>query len=366
VEVTGGGGFWRGRSVLVTGVTGFKGSWLALLLAGREAKVKGFALAPPTKPSLFECAMLGSRIDWTHGDVRSIEEVTGAFKKYEPEIVFHLAAQPLVRASYAAPVETFGTNVMGTVHVLEAARRSQHAKVVVVVTSDKCYEDRGGGGGGTAGYTEDDRLGGHDPYATSKACAELVATAYRRSFSEAGGPTIVTARAGNVIGGGDWAKDRIVPDVVTALAARRPAVIRNPRCVRPWQHVLDPLAGYLRLAERAHEARARHELASAWNFGPSPESMRPVSNLAGEICRLWGGGARWQPPEGRSGEPEPHETGILTLDSAMARRTLGWAPVLPYDEAVEWTTDWYRIVLGGGSARLRTVRQVQEFEERAA
>ncbi len=348
--------FWSGRRVLITGVTGFKGSWLALMLAQRGARVSGFALPPPTRPSLFERAQLGSRIDWTLGDLRSLDEVAGAVARSQPEVVFHLGAQPIVRVSYEQPVETFATNVMGTVHVLDAARRSPSTKVVVVVTSDKCYEDRPSEGG----YREDDRLGGHDPYATSKACAELVAAAYRRSFFGEVGPTVVTARAGNVIGGGDWAKDRVVPDLVTALAARRVAVIRNPSSVRPWQHVLDPLEGYLRLAEEALASRG--DLQPSWNFGPAQEAMQPVSSLAGGICRLWSKDAHWV----HDATVQPHETAKLTLDSTMARTELGWRPALTYDEAVDWTTSWYRIVLGGGDARLRTIRQIQEYEERAA
>jgi CDP-glucose 4,6-dehydratase len=348
--------FWNGRSVFVTGITGFKGSWLAMMLSELGAKVSGYALAPPTQPSLFDRARLGDKVDWASGDVRNAEHVALAIRARRPEVVFHLAAQPLVRVSYEQPVATFDTNVMGTVHVLEAVRSCPATQVVVIVTSDKCYEVHPS----STGYREEDRLGGHDPYATSKACAELVTTAYRRSFFEDRGPAIVTARAGNVIGGGDWARDRIVPDVVTALAASKAAIIRNPQCVRPWQHVLDPLAGYMLLAERAWEAR--RDLDPAWNFGPSPESMQPVSNLAGEICRHWGKEAHWR----HDPSVQPHETERLTLDSERARRKLGWAPCLAYEQAVEWTTQWYRIVLGGADARLRTLRQIQEFEEMAA
>jgi CDP-glucose 4,6-dehydratase len=347
---------WKGRSVLVTGVTGFKGSWLALSLLKMGAKVSGFALAPPTRPSLFESARLGDDVDWTAGDVRSLEALDETVRRTRPEVIFHLAAQPLVRASYDQPVETFDTNVMGTVHLLEAVRRSPDAKVVVVVTSDKCYEDHAS----RAGYREDDRLGGHDPYATSKACAELVTAAYRRSWFQTSGPTLVTARAGNVIGGGDWARDRLVPDIVTALADSRPAVIRNPACVRPWQHVLDPLAGYILLAERAWEAR--RDIDPAWNFGPSPEAMRPVCNVVGEICRHWGAGARWR----HDASSQPHETLLLTIDSAKARSKLGWVPALSYEQAIEWTTLWYRAVLGGGDARRPTLRQLDEYWEMAA
>jgi CDP-glucose 4,6-dehydratase len=348
--------FWRGRTVLVTGVTGFKGSWLAMLLAHLGAKVSGYALAPPTRPSLFERAGLGRDVDWIEGDVRDLDRLQAVMRAQAPQVVFHLAAQPLVRVSYEAPVETFDVNVMGTVNLLEAVRGSSETRAVVVVTSDKCYEDAPRPGG----YREDDRLGGHDPYAASKACAELVAQAYRRSFFGAGGPVVVTARAGNVIGGGDWAKDRLVPDIVTALAASRAAVIRNPQCVRPWQHVLDPLGGYLLLAEAAITAST--DLEPSWNFGPSSTAMQPVATVAGQICRLWGKDAHWR----HDGGVHPHEALKLTLDSARARDRLGWSPALPYEQAVEWTTEWYRIVLGGGDARLRTTRHLQQYLERAA
>jgi len=348
--------FWRGRSVFITGVTGFKGSWLALLLAHMGARVSGFSLSPPTKPSLFADGRLGDIVDWTEGDVRCLDAVSAALERHRPDVVFHLAAQPLVRASYEQPVETFATNVMGTVNLLEAVRCSLTTQVVVVVTSDKCYENQPVPGG----YREDDRLGGHDPYAASKACAELVTSAYRRSWFEHGGPATVTARAGNVIGGGDWARDRIVPDVVVALASRQPAVIRNPSCVRPWQHVLEPLAGYVLLAERARLSRG--EFNSAWNFGPSSGSVRTVSKLADEICRQWGDRAEWR----HDATAQVHESLLLTIDSEKARATLGWRPVLEYDQAVAWTTRWYRAVLDGADARPHTARQIAEYQELAA
>jgi len=348
--------FWKGRPVMVTGMTGFKGSWLALWLARSGAKVSGYALAPPTMPSLFERAKVGTLVESTNGDVRSLAALKDELTKRQPEVIIHLAAQPIVRTSYESPVETFETNVMGTVNVLEAARTSPHVKVVVVVTSDKCYEDQQRG----VAYREDDRLGGHDPYATSKACAELVAESYRRSLLGETGPAVVTARAGNVIGGGDWARDRLIPDIVTAFASGRPAIIRNPACVRPWQHVLDPLAGYLLLAERAWESRSG--FSSAWNFGPPPDAMQPVSAVVEDLCRLWGGGARWE----RDGSSQPHETLLLTLDSAKAREKLGWAPRLAYADSLRWTADWYRQVANGGDARTWTVRQIETYEEMAA
>jgi CDP-glucose 4,6-dehydratase len=348
--------FWRGRRVLITGVTGFKGSWLALWLSRLGATVSGYALPPPTEPSLFERAGIGNLIDWTNGDVRSLLTLGRVMADKKPEVVIHLAAQPIVRTSYERPVETFETNIMGTVNVLEASRQCPATKVVVVVTSDKCYEDQLTQGG----YREGDRLGGHDPYATSKACAELVAAAYQKSLLGTDGPAVVTARAGNVIGGGDWARDRLVPDVVTALAADRTVVIRNPRCVRPWQHVLDPLAGYLLLTERAWQSK--QDFNSAWNFGPDADSTQPVSCVVDDLCRLWGGRAHWE----HDASVQPHETLLLTLDSGKARSKLGWTPQLPYAEALEWTAEWYRFVLGGGEARSRTVRQIEQYEERAA
>jgi CDP-glucose 4,6-dehydratase len=348
--------FWKGRDVFITGITGFKGSWLALQLLQLGAKVSGFALSPPTNPSLFAHARLADVVDWTEGDVRCLDALSASMKQNRPDIVFHLAAQPLVRASYEQPVETFDTNVMGTVNLLESVRRSPATQVVVVVTSDKCYEDHPV----AMGYREDDRLGGHDPYAASKACAELVTTAYRRSWFEHGGPATVTARAGNVIGGGDWARDRLVPDVIAALASQRPAVIRNPSCVRPWQHVLDPLAGYILLAERAW--LSRREFDSAWNFGPSPESVQTVSIVADEICRQWGDRAEWRHEETH----QAHESLLLTIDSEKARSKLGWKPAMAYEQAVAWTTRWYRAVLDGRDARPQTLRQIDEYRELAA
>jgi CDP-glucose 4,6-dehydratase len=344
---------WQGRRVLVTGVTGFKGSWLTLLLARMGARVCGFSLPPPTQPSLFERAGVSADVDWTPGDVRCLEEVRAAVRLARAEVVFHLAAQPLVRLSYEQPVETLQTNVMGTVHLLEAVRSSPDVRVVIVVTSDKCYEDLGG----ATGYREGDRLGGHDPYASSKACAELVTAAYRRSYFAAGAVKVASVRAGNVIGGGDWARDRLVPDLVTALASGEPAILRNPAAVRPWQHVLDPLAGYVLLAERGLEGAAAVD--EAWNFGPDGDSERTVSHLADDLCRLWGGGARWQ----RDGGAHPHETLTLRLDSSKAREQLGWRPRLPYARAIEWTATWYRDVLGGADARAKTLRQIDDYME---
>lgn len=346
--------FWHGRRTLLTGNTGFKGSWLSLWLLELGAKVAGYSLPPPTSPSLFAAAKLATDVDWLHADVRDLHHLRDALGKWEPEIVFHLAAQPLVRASYEQPVETFDTNVMGTVNVLEAARHQASVQVVIVVTSDKCYENREW----LWPYREDDALGGHDPYSASKACAELVTASYRRSLLPDRRPAVATVRAGNVVGGGDWARDRLVPDMVTALAAQQPATIRNPGSIRPWQHVTEPLAGYLLVAERLHRDPSAAE--GAWNFGPNTESVQSVATVAEQLCRLWGEGASWVVSEGKA----PHEARMLTLDSSKARARLGWAPRLDKDEALSWTVDWYKAVSRGADAREQTLGQLRRYQER--
>ena len=292
--------FWHDRRVLVTGHTGFKGAWLSLWLSRLGARVTGLALAPETSPSLFTLAGLAERVDSRLGDIRSRAIVDAVVAESRPEVVFHLAAQALVRRSYADPVATYETNVMGTAHVLEAARRADGLRAVVVVTSDKCYENREW----WWPYREDDALGGYDPYSSSKGCAELVTAAWRRSYF--GGPAspagVASARAGNVIGGGDWAEDRLVPDCMRAFGTSTPVVIRRPAAVRPWQHVLEPLAGYLLLAERLAEGPG---FAEAWNFGPSVDDARPVSWVVDRLVRFWGGDARWA----HDGSEQPHEAG---------------------------------------------------------
>jgi CDP-glucose 4,6-dehydratase len=349
-------GFWSERRVLVTGHTGFKGSWLTMWLRELGATVFGYALAPPTTPSLFDAAHLGEGLEWLEADVRDATRVREAVVRFAPEIVFHLAAQPLVRASYEQPSETFETNVMGTVNVLEAARRQATVRALVIVTSDKCYENAE-----TArAVREEDALGGRDPYSASKACAELVAGAYARALFGEGGPAVATARAGNVIGGGDWARDRLIPDLVRALGAREPALIRNPASTRPWQHVLEPLAGYLRLAERLHGDRT--VAAGAWNFGPDPSAVRPVGQVADEICRRWGAGARWTHDD----SAQPREARVLALDSSKARAHLDWRPCLTHDETLAWTVEWYQEVAGGGDARALTLAQLRRYQETAA
>jgi CDP-glucose 4,6-dehydratase len=321
--------FWAGRRVLVTGHTGFKGGWTCIWLRGMGAAVTGFSLDPPTEPSLFEEAAVADGIDDGRGDVRDPEAVRAAVTAARPEVVLHMAAQPLVRRSFEDPLGTFETNVMGTANVLEALAAAPDARVAIVVTSDKCYEPRADG----APCREDDALGGSDPYSSSKACAELVTGSYRRSFP--GGAAIASARAGNVIGGGDWAPDRLVPDAMRAALAGGELVVRNPDAVRPWQHVLGPVSGYLELAQRLWDDPAA---AGPWNIGPDPADELPVSAVADRICALWGDGLRWR----AEGDGGPRETPVLRLDSTRAREELGWAPAWHLDDALRATVDWFR------------------------
>jgi CDP-glucose 4,6-dehydratase len=341
---------WEGRRVLITGHTGFKGSWLALWLHRLGAEVAGFSLPAPTDPSLYEQARVNELVRHIAGDVRDLEAVTRAIEETQPEVVFHLAAQPLVRYSYANPVETFATNVMGTVHVLEAARQSGSVRAVVSVTSDKCYENREW----TRPYRESDAMGGHDPYSSSKGAAELAIAAYRRSYP--GLPLIASVRAGNVIGGGDWAQDRLVPDIIRALLAGEKPEIRNPDSVRPWQHVLEALGGYVLIAERLLEGRA--ECACGWNFGPSDSDAQPVGWIAREMLAAWGADVDWRSPLGS----QPHEAVLLRLDCSKARTELGWQPRLCLKEALAKTIEWHSAVANGADAREVSVRQLEDYD----
>ena len=344
--------FWQGRRVLVTGHTGFKGAWLALWLAELGAEVHGFALDVPTQPSLFELARAGELVRDGRGDVRDPQAVDAALAAARPEVVFHLAAQPLVRRSFADPRATYATNVMGTVNVLEAVRTTGGVRVVVNVTSDKCYDNREQG----RAFREDDPKGGHDPYSSSKGAAELVADAYRRSYFavDPDGPRLASARAGNVIGGGDWGEDRLVPDLLRGAQAGTPVAVRSPAAVRPWQHVLNPLSGYLLMAERLWDDAA---LAGGWNFGPDPQDAQPVAHVAERIAASWPGGLRWEPDPG----PHPHEARTLRLDSGKAREQLGWAPRLGLDAGIDATVAWHLAVAGGADAREVTLDQVRAF-----
>ena len=351
--------FWSGRSVFVTGHTGFKGGWLCLWLERLGARVVGYSLPPPTTPSLYEAADVGGAMRSLTGDVRDAERLAAAVREARPEVVFHLAAQAIVRSGYEEPVETYATNVMGTCHLLEAVRRCPGVRAVVVVTSDKCYADSGE----RRAHVEDDPMGGHDPYSSSKGCAELLTAAYRLSFLGAAGgaePTVAvaTARAGNVIGGGDWGEHRLVPDVVRAVAGGEPVRVRSPQAVRPWQHVVSPLSGYLRLAEEL--CGRGSEVAEGWNFGPDEDDCRPVSWLVERITRRWGGGASWRP------EPHPgfHETSFLMLDCAKAHDRLLWRPPVELATAVDWLVDWYRLHAVGGDIRGLTLEQLAETERR--
>jgi CDP-glucose 4,6-dehydratase len=342
--------FWSGRRVLVTGHTGFKGGWLALWLARMSADVVGFAEAPPTSPALFELARIGELVEDRRGDVRRRDEVEATFKATRPEIVFHMAAQPLVRASYSDPVTTYDTNVMGTVHVLEATRLTKSVRVVINVTSDKCYA----GPTPAGGYREEDPKGGADPYSSSKGCAELVTDAYRASFFREE-VALASARAGNVLGGGDWGADRLLPDVIRAQTKGTSAVIRKPDAVRPWQHVLDPLAGYLMLARRLWEGP---ELAGGWNFGPPLATSVPVREVLARFEFFWGNRIRWK----ATSNGNPPESSLLLLSSEKAREHLGWAPRWDLERTLAATAEWYRAVSEGDDARGRSLAQIEAFE----
>jgi len=352
--------FWSGRRVFVTGHTGFKGSWLCLWLQRLGAQVTGFSLAAPTQPSLFEEAEVARGIDHIAGDVRDSATLRNAMREARPEIVFHLAAQSLVRQSYADPVETYSTNVMGTVHVLDAARHVDGLRAVVNVTTDKCYENLET----RRAYIETDTLGGRDPYSNSKACSELVTAAFRQSFFERDGGSdkgvgIASARAGNVIGGGDWAIDRLVPDLLRAFDRGEPAIVRRPHAVRPWQHVLEPLAGYLALAERLHAQPGHY--AGAWNFGPRPDDMRAVDEIASALTTALGAGANFVV---QAEADAPHEAGLLLLDASKARSELGWESLLKLEEALVWIAKWHRARQSGESVRHITLEQIAQYEDR--
>lgn len=350
--------FWRGKNVLLTGHTGFKGSWLSLWLQAMGAKVVGYALPAPTSPSLFEVAEIGRGMTSIIGDIRDLENLRAVFSEYQPDIVIHMAAQPLVRYSYQEPVETYSTNVMGVVNLLEAVRSTSSVKAVVNVTSDKCYENREW----VWGYRENEPMGGFDPYSNSKGCAELVTAAYRNSyFPEKGykqhGVAIASARAGNVIGGGDWAGDRLIPDFMRAIAAGIAVSIRNPQAIRPWQHVLEPLSGYLVLAQRLYERGP--EFAEGWNFGPSDDDAKPVQWIVERLTAAWGPAARWE----LDGGEHPHEACYLKLDCSKAKGRLGWHPKWRLEEALDAIVDWHRAFEDGGDMRAFTLSQISAYAD---
>jgi len=343
---------WKGRRVALTGATGFKGSWLALWLAKLGAQVSGYSLAPPTNPSLFELAGVDQSMDHVEGDIRDAQHLRDFIKRTEPDVVFHLAAQALVRSSYDDPVGTYATNVIGTVNVLDSMRGG-NVSAAVVVTSDKCYDNREW----PWGYRETDPLGGRGPNTSSKACAELVTAAYRDSFFKSG-TRIASARAGNVIGGGDWAVDRLVPDMMRAIAAGEAVKIRNPNAVRPWQHVLEPLHGYIRLAEALWDAEKGSSFAAAWNFGPYDSDVKPVSWIVERIQSQWNG-VQWL----RDGAEQPHEAAYLKLDSSKSRAMLGVTPKLHLATAIDWTVEWYRdYATNANAARDLVLRDIDRYE----
>jgi CDP-glucose 4,6-dehydratase len=344
--------FWRERRVFVTGHSGFKGAWLVLWLQAMGARVTGFSSGLPTEPSLYELARVADGMDNITGDVRDQDAVAAAVSSSEPEVVIHMAAQALVRRAFEEPRETYATNVMGTVNVLDAVRRHPTGvRAVVVVTTDKCYENREW----EWGYREIEPMGGHDPYSSSKGCAELVTSAFCSSFfSGPGGPRVASARAGNVIGGGDWGADRLVPDIMRAALAGDAVRVRNPNSIRPWQHVLNPLSGYLLLAQALCES-AEH--ATGWNFGPSDEDARPVGWMVKRMAELWPGELGWVLDEG----PHPHEASYLKLDSSRARGRLGWRPPVALEEALQSIVDWYRALREQADMRAVTLAQIERF-----
>lgn len=325
--------FWKGKKVFITGHTGFKGSWLSLWLQDMGAVVKGYALAPNTNPNLFTQANVAQNMDSEIGDITDLNHITDSMMAFNPEVLIHMAAQPLVRLSYQDPVLTYATNVMGTVNVLEAARKCTNLKAIVSVTTDKCYENKEW----AWGYRENEPMGGHDPYSSSKGCAELVTAAYRKSFFNENKSTfLASARAGNVIGGGDWAEDRLIPDILRAFANKEPVIVRNPLSTRPWQHVLEPLSGYLVLAQHLFEDGS--SFAEGWNFGPKDEDCKPVSWILDKMVENWGNGAKWELDKNNN----PHEAEYLKLDCSKAALKLNWYPKWNLEYTLESIIRWHQ------------------------
>lgn len=350
--------FWKGKRVLLTGHTGFKGSWLSLWLQSMGAQVIGYALAPSTNPSLFDVAEIEQGMTSIIGDIRDLEHLRNVFADHQPEVVIHMAAQPLVRYSYIEPVETYSTNVMGTVNLLEAVRSTASVKAVVIVTTDKCYENREW----VWGYRENEAMGGYDPYSSSKGCAELVTAAYRNSYFhpdtyQMHGVAIASARAGNVIGGGDWADDRLIPDIMRAITEGKPIRIRNPHATRPWQHVLEPLSGYLVLAQKLYEDGATY--AEGWNFGPNDEDAKPVQWIVEKLTQTWGEGANWVMDDGN----HPHEAHYLKLDCSKAKTRLNWHPRWPLEVALDAISKWQRAYRDGKNMKTLTLRQIRAYND---
>ena len=347
--------FWQGKRVFITGHTGFKGSWLSLWLQQLGAHVKGYSLPAPTNPSVFDLCDVQSGMESEIDDIRDLEQIKKSMASFAPEILIHMAAQPLVRHSYVDPVETYQTNVLGTVNVLEAARAVDDLKVIISITTDKCYQNNEW----EWGYRENDPIGGDDPYSSSKGCAELVSAAYKKSFFDTADrpKRIATVRAGNVIGGGDWAEDRLIPDILNAFEKSEPIRLRNPHAIRPWQHVLEPLSGYLMLAEKLWDAEKNY--LSAWNFGPHPDSMVQVGLIAESMASQWGSGAKIKTDDGH----HPHEASILKLDISRALSYLGWAPKLSLQRALGLIIEWHKAYLDDRDMREITLQQIKAFND---
>ena len=350
--------FWKGKRVFVTGHTGFKGSWLSLWLQRLGAEVAGYSTTPPTTPNLFTQAKVGKNMYSFEGDIRELEKLKQSMLTFRPEIIFHMAAQPLVRKSYRDPIETFATNVMGTVNVFEAARSVAGLRVIINVTSDKCYENKES----IWGYRENDPMGGFDPYSASKGCAELVTSAFRNSYFSMElygqhGVAISSVRAGNVIGGGDWAEDRLIPDSVLSILNNQPIILRNPQAIRPWQHVLEPLHGYMLLAENMwNDAVA---FSGAWNFGPPDQQILPVEMLVKKLIDDWGKNIQLEIAQGN----QPHEAHYLKLDCSKARMVLGWNPVLTIENTIQWIVKWYQAYENSEDLHVSTMEQIVQYEE---
>lgn len=348
--------FWKDKKVFITGHTGFKGGWLSLWLQEMGAVVKGYSLSAPTTPSLFEEASVWSGLSSEEGDIRDFTHLRQVMAEFQPEIVFHMAAQPLVRLSYDEPMETYSTNVMGTVYLLEAVKQVGGVKAVVNITSDKCYENREW----VWGYRENEAMGGYDPYSNSKGCAELVASSYRQSFFnkdkyEDHGCALASVRAGNVIGGGDWADDRLIPDMLTAFSQGKTVEIRSPHAIRPWQHVLEPLSGYITVAE--HLYKQGSVFAEGWNFGPKDEDAKPVSWIVEKLTSLWGADAQWHLNEGE----HPHEAHYLKLDCSKAKMRLNWEPVWDLSTTLEKIVNWQKAWLNKENMHEYTINEIKEY-----
>lgn len=346
--------FWKGKKVFVTGHTGFKGSWLSLWLQEMGAIVKGFALEPNTQPNLFTEAKVSHNMESEIGDITNLEHIVTSMTTFNPDILIHMAAQPLVRLSYLEPVQTYATNVMGTVNVLEAARKCANLKAIVSVTTDKCYENKEW----AWGYRENEPMGGHDPYSSSKGCAELVTAAYRKSFfNENHTAYLASARAGNVIGGGDWSDDRLIPDILKAFEQKKPVVIRNPLSTRPWQHVLEPLSGYLVLAEHLYEEGSNY--AEGWNFGPKDEDCKPVNWILDKMVAKWGQGASWELDKNNN----PHEAGYLKLDCSKAEMQLKWRPKWNLEDTLESIIYWQQNFLSGKNSKEQCLLEIAKYQK---